>query len=157
MTKPLELHINGQTRSVLSDPETPVIYILRNELGLVGTKQGCSLGQCGACTILVEGKAERACTTAAESLQGKCITTIEGLEPSFIKDAFIVEQAAQCGYCIPGIIMTAAALVNENPVASREDIRAALKENLCRCGTHSRILKAIEMALQTKLERQSHA
>ncbi len=152
----LELHINGQTKRVQAEAETPFIYVLRNELGLVGTKQGCSLGQCGACTILVDGKALRACETATETLSGKSIVTIEGLKETFLQDAFIAEQAAQCGYCISGIIMTAAALLRTNPKPGKQEIKTALKDNLCRCGTHNRILKAIEKASQTHSESVRH-
>ena len=143
----LELYINGDLKRIQADPDTPFVFVLCHELGLRGTKQGCSMGQCGACTILVNGKAERACETATASLTGKTITTIEGLEESFIQDAFIAEQAAQCGFCITGIVMAAAALLKTNPTPTRQEIQTALKDNLRRCGTHTRILRAIENAV----------
>lgn len=147
-----KLHINGLEYSIDFEPSRPVLLVLRNDLGLTGTKAGCSLGQCGACTILVNGKAERACLTPAETLTGKPIVTIEGLEDHPLQPAFIDEQAAQCGYCITGIIMTAAGLLREQPSPSMADIKAALKDNLCRCGTHSRILSAISRAAEVMAE-----
>ena len=115
--------INEQEHSVNTDPATPLLYILRNDLGLIGTKAGCSLGQCGACTVHIEGKAARACLVSVENLAGKPITTIEGLDRHALQEAFINEQAAQCGYCISGIIMTASALLHEKPAATLVDIK----------------------------------
>lgn len=152
----LELNINGQPRTLHSELQTPFIYVLRNELGLMGTKQGCSQGQCGACTILVNGKALRACETATETLIGKDIITIEGLKESLLQDAFIAEQAAQCGYCISGILMRAAALLKSKPKPSRDDIKTALNDHLCRCGSHNRIIKAIQRASQDPDESPGH-
>ena len=151
---PVQTHlkINDLEYSVDLEPSRSVLFVLRNDLGLTGTKAGCSLGQCGACTILVNGKAERACLAPAETLTGKAIVTIEGLVDHPLQPAFIDEQAAQCGYCIPGIIMTAAGLLHEQPRPSMADIKAALKDNLCRCGTHSRILRAISKAAEVMSE-----
>lgn len=146
------LEINGLEYSVDLEPSRPILLVLRNDLGLTGTKAGCALGQCGACTILVNGRAERACLTPAETLTGKAIVTIERLEDHPLQQAFIDEQAAQCGYCITGIIMTAAALLLDQPRPSKADIKVALKDNLCRCGTHSRILRAISKAAEVMAE-----
>jgi len=149
----LTLHVNGETRHTVADPSTPVLFVLREIFGLTGTKTGCALGECGVCTIWVEGRAELACQLPVGDLGSRDVTTIEGLgghgglHP--VQQAFIDEQAAQCGYCIPGMIMSAAALLNTNPAPTREEILVALEPNLCRCGTHSRILQAIERAAET--------
>jgi nicotinate dehydrogenase subunit A len=143
----LVLHVNGAAREVAADPETPLLYVLRNDLKLKGARYGCGLGQCGACTVIIDGKAIQSCDVPVSAAAGKSVTTIEGigspdrLHP--LQRAFIGEQAAQCGYCISGIIMSTKALLDENPAPSDADIRAALARNLCRCGTHTRILRAI--------------
>jgi nicotinate dehydrogenase subunit A len=143
----ISLKVNGATRSVPAEPDTPLLYVLRNDLELNGAKFGCGLAQCGACTVLVDGKAVRSCVTPIESLANAEITTLEGLgtidKPHPLQHAFIEEQAAQCGYCINGMIMTAKALLDRNPRPSETDVRQALAENLCRCGTHNRIVRAV--------------
>ena len=150
----LTLHVNGEARAVAAEPETPLLYALRNDLGLIGTRYGCGLGQCGACTVLIDGKAVQSCDVPVSAVVGKRITTVEalgsagdgedGLHP--LQRAFIAEQAAQCGYCVSGILMAAKALLDANPDPSDADIRDALTRNLCRCGTHGRILRAIRRA-----------
>lgn len=144
----LELTVNGVLRQVIADPETPLLYVLRNDLKLKGSRYGCGLGQCGACTVIVDGKALQSCDVPVSAVAGKSITTIEGIattdEPHPLQRAFIGEQAAQCGYCLSGIIMSAKALLDRNPSPSDSEIREALAGNLCRCGTHTRILRAIK-------------
>lgn len=143
----VSLTVNGATRSVPAEPDTPLLYVLRNDLELNGAKFGCGLAQCGACTVLVNGQAVRSCVTPIDSLAGAQITTLEGLgtldKPHALQRAFIAEQAAQCGYCINGMIMSAKALLDRNPKPSEADVREALAANLCRCGTHNRIVRAI--------------
>ena len=143
--------VNGKPVTVASEPDTPLLYILRNDLGLKGAKFGCGLGQCGACTVLLDGHAVNACDTPLWAVEGKSVTTIEGLSAEGALDglqqAFVDEQAVQCGYCIPGMIMSATALLRREPHATGEQVRAALERNLCRCGTHARILRAIERAI----------
>ncbi len=148
---PVTLRINGQTHEVASDPHTPLLYVLRDELQLNGPKYGCGVGQCGACTVLRGGRPLRSCIAPVGELGGAEITTLEGLggpggslHP--LQRAFLAEQAGQCAYCIPGMIMTAAALLQAKPRPSRQEIVAALDANLCRCGSHNRILRAIERA-----------
>lgn len=142
------LNVNGLEREVAADPETPLLYVLRNDLGLKGARYGCGLGLCGACTVIVEGKAVQSCDVPVSAVAGKAITTIEGIgtaeRPHPLQKAFIGEQAAQCGYCVTGIIMSAKALLDAKPKPTRGEIREALAKNLCRCGTHTRILRAIE-------------
>jgi len=144
------LTVNGESRSIKASPDTPLLYVLRDELGLNAAKYGCGLGQCGACTVMVDGKAVFSCITPVMLLEGRMITTLEGLgnpdAPGPMQRAFIAEQAAQCGYCIPGMMMRAQALLNRNPRASDEAIRSELQPHLCRCGTHMRILRAIRRA-----------
>src|SRR5262249_53285477 len=144
---PISLNVNGQSRSVPAEPDTPLLYVLRNDLALNGAKFGCGLAQCGACTVLVDGKPTRSCVTPIGSLRNAPITTIEGLgtieKPHPLQRAFIAEQAAQCGYCINGMIMAAKALLDGNPHPSEQDVRAGLDGNLCRCGTHNRIIAAV--------------
>jgi nicotinate dehydrogenase subunit A len=148
----MKLTVNGRVHEVEADPETPLLYVLRNDLALNGAKFGCGLGQCGACTVMVDGEAVLSCLTPLAVLEGKQITTIEGLgtldKPSPLQRAFIEEQAAQCGYCIAGMIMRAQALLQKNPRASDEQIRRTLSPNLCRCGTHMRILRAVRRAAE---------
>src|SRR3954462_8648983 len=146
----ITLTVNGRAHTVDVDPSTPLLYALRNDLGLHGPRFGCGLGQCGACTVHVDGKAMRSCSVPIASVSGEKITTLEGLgppaKPHPLQTAFIGEQAVQCGYCINGMIMQAAALLKVNPKPSEDDIRKALAENLCRCGTHTRILAAVKRA-----------
>jgi nicotinate dehydrogenase subunit A len=146
----MKLTVNGRDRDIASEPDTPLLYVLRDELELNAAKYGCGLGQCGACTVMVDGKAVLSCVTPIMLLEGKQILTLEGLgtaeQPGPMQRAFIEEQAAQCGYCIPGMMMKAQALLQRNPSASDEDIRRGLQTNLCRCGTHMRILRAVRRA-----------
>ncbi len=143
----VNLRVNGASRSVPADPDTPLLYALRNDLALNGAKFGCGLAQCGACTVLVNGKPVRSCVTPIGTLSNAEILTIEGIgtpeKPHPLQKAFIDEQAAQCGYCIAGMIMSAKELLDRNPRASEADVRAALAGNLCRCGTHNRIIGAV--------------
>jgi nicotinate dehydrogenase subunit A len=143
--------LNGRAASVESwDPAQPLLYVLRNELGLHGPKFGCGLGQCGACTVLVDGKATRACLTPVRQAANRSITTLEGLgtpeQPDRVQAAFIAEQAAQCGYCTNGMIMAAKSLLNQTPHPTLEQVKQGLAGNLCRCGTHTRILAAVMRA-----------
>ena len=146
----LRLRVNGQLREVSAAPDTPLLYVLRNELKLKGTRFGCGLGQCGACHVLVEGRKVAACDTPLWAVEGKDVTTVEGLGTAgrlgVLQQAFVDEQAAQCGYCVSGILMSATALLARNPDPSEADIRSALDDNLCRCGTHNRFVKAIQRA-----------
>jgi nicotinate dehydrogenase subunit A len=146
----IKLNVNGTDQTIDSDPDTPLLYVLRNDLKLNGAKFGCGLGQCGACTVMVDGKAVLSCVTPVMLMEGRRVTTVEGLgtidKPGPMQQAFIEEQSAQCGYCIPGMMMRAQALLQENPKANDQDIRQALEFNLCRCGTHMRILRAIHRA-----------
>ncbi|GLS45493.1 (2Fe-2S)-binding protein [Methylobacterium brachythecii] len=152
MGRPHSLTINGRSLSVsLDDPDTPLLYVLRNEVGLRGPRFGCGLGQCGACTIHVDGQAVRSCVTPLSSLKPEAkIVTLEGLgtpeAPHPVQAAFVEEQAAQCGYCINGMIMTSAAFLKDKPKPSEAEIREALVGNLCRCGTHARIVRAVQRA-----------
>ena len=146
----MKLNVNNAQHDVAGDPRTPLLYVLRDELKLNAAKFGCGLGQCGACTVMIEGKPVFSCVTPLALLAGKAITTLEGLgtpdNPAPIQRAFMDEQAAQCGYCIAGMIMRAQALLQEKPHASDAEIRAYLEPNLCRCGTHMRILRAVHRA-----------
>jgi nicotinate dehydrogenase subunit A len=147
MTK-LMLHVNGQERSVdVRDPDEPLLYVLRNALGLTGAKFGCGLGQCGACTVIIDGDAVRSCLMPVAKATGKKVTTIEGLgtpdKPHPLQAAFIAEQATQCGYCVTGMVMTGAAALARKPDLTREEAQRALAGNLCRCGTHERVLRAM--------------
>src|SRR5690349_16801139 len=146
----INLKVNGASHSVPADADTPLLYALRNDLALNGAKFGCGLAQCGACTVNIDGAAVRSCVTPIGSLDGKSITTLEGigtlekLHP--LQKAFIAEQAAQCGYCTSGMIMSAKALLDGNRSASDAEIRQAMAGNLCRCGSHPRIVRAIKRA-----------
>ena len=148
----LSLKVNGQTHSFDVDPTTPLLYVLSDDLGLRGPKFGCGLGQCGSCTVLVKGQAVRSCITAVESVQGVEIITLEGLgtvdKPHPIQKAFIEEQAAQCGYCLNGVILTAKAFLDKNPKATEKEIQEGMSRVLCRCFTHTRMLRAIGRAKQ---------
>lgn len=146
----LSLKVNGKTHSVDVDPTTPLLYVLSDDLGLRGPKFGCGLGQCGSCTVLVKGQAVRSCITAVESVVGIEIVTLEGLgtpeKPHAIQKAFIEEQAAQCGYCLNGVILTAKAFLDKNPKATEAEIQQGMSRVLCRCFTHTRMLRAIGRA-----------
>ncbi|SMF70378.1 Aerobic-type carbon monoxide dehydrogenase, small subunit, CoxS/CutS family [Xaviernesmea oryzae] len=146
----ITLNVNGQNHQVDAEPDTPLLYVLRDDLELNAAKYGCGLGQCGACTIMIDGKAALSCVTPLLVAEGREITTVEGLgtieNPGPIQQAFIEKQSAQCGYCIAGMMMSAAALLKHNPKPSDDDIRSALRTNLCRCGTHMRIMAAIKRA-----------
>jgi nicotinate dehydrogenase subunit A len=141
--------VNGGQHEVQAAPDTPLLYVLRNELELNGPKFGCGLAQCGACTVHVDGKPARSCSVPVSAVKGK-VTTVEGLgtpeKPHPLQQAFVAEQAAQCGYCANGMIMTAAAFLAQNPKPTEQQIRTALDGNLCRCGTHMRILRAVRRA-----------
>ncbi|HXE47004.1 MAG TPA: (2Fe-2S)-binding protein [Ramlibacter sp.] len=146
-----QLIVNGASRPVEAwDGDMPLLYALRNDLGLHAAKFGCGLGQCGACTVLVDGKPTRSCVTKISEAAGKQVTTAEGLgspdKPHPVQAAFIAEQAAQCGYCTNGMVMGAVALLKANPQPTREQAQAALAGNLCRCGSHDRVLKAVARA-----------
>src|SRR5438876_2756821 len=147
MADPITISVNGTSHTLSLAPETPLLYVLRNDLELNGAKFGCGLAQCGACTVLIDGKAVRSCVTPISALEKSAITTLEGLgsvdKPHALQQAFIEEQAAQCGYCINGMIMSAKELLDRNPRPSEADVRAALADNLCRCGTHNRIVRAV--------------
>jgi nicotinate dehydrogenase subunit A len=146
----ISLSVNGVDHQIDAEPETPLLYVLRDDLGLHAAKYGCGLGQCGACTVMVEGQAVLSCVVPVGLVGGKRVTTLEGLgtieRPAPIQRAFLEEQAAQCGYCIPGMMMRAQALLQQKPHANDTEIRAALRTHLCRCGTHMRIVKAIRRA-----------
>jgi nicotinate dehydrogenase subunit A len=148
--QPTSFTVNGTLVSVTADAETPLLDILRNHLGLVGTKFGCGQEQCGCCMVLVDGQAEKSCGKALSTVAGKEIVTIEGLgtreRPHPLQQAFLDEQAGQCGYCLPGILISAKALLDHNRAPSRAEIGAALDDNICRCGSHTRILRAVERA-----------
>jgi len=148
----ISLKVNGQTHSLDVDPTTPLLYVLSDDLGLRGPKFGCGLGQCGSCTVLVKGQAVRSCITAVEAVQGLEIITLEGLgtvdKPHPIQKAFIEEQAAQCGYCLNGVILTAKAFLDKNPKATEKEIQEGMSRVLCRCFTQTRMLRAIGRARQ---------
>jgi len=148
--QPISLIVNGKTHTLDVDPTTPLLYVLSDDLGLTGPKFGCGLGQCGSCTVLVKGQAVRSCITAVETVQGLEIITLEGLgtveKPHPIQKAFIEEQAAQCGYCLNGVILTAKSFLDRNPKATEKQIQEGLSRVLCRCFTHTRMLRAITRA-----------
>ena len=144
----IPLRVNGKTYSVETEPEMPLLYALRNDLQLNGPKFGCGLSQCGACTVIIDGAAIRSCVTPVAAAQNKAVTTLEGLgntkKMHKIQQAFVDEQAIQCGYCINGMIMTTKALLDKNPKPNDTQIKEALAGNLCRCGTHLRIVRAVK-------------
>jgi nicotinate dehydrogenase subunit A len=151
MSQQFDLTINGRTVSVeVANEETPLLDVLRNHLGLTGTRFGCGLEQCGCCMVLIDGAPEKSCARPIWSVAGKAVTTIEGLgtpeRPHPLQRAFLEEQAGQCGYCLSGIIVSAKALLDRNPSPSRAEIASALDGNICRCGTHNRILRAVAKA-----------
>lgn len=139
--------VNGRVREVCAEPDTPLLYVLRNHLGLKATRFGCGLGVCGACLVLVDGHPTYSCDTPLWSVDGKEVTTVEGLgadgEPHPVARSIVAHQAAQCGYCMSGIVVRAARLLAENPDPSDADVRAALDQNLCRCGSHNRVVRAV--------------
>jgi nicotinate dehydrogenase subunit A len=142
--------VNGQAVEVGDDDDTPLLDILRNHLGLKGAKFGCGLEQCGCCMVLIDGEPAKSCGRALSTVAGKSVLTIEGLgtpqAPHPLQTAFLDEQAGQCGYCLPGILVSAKALLDQNPAPTRREIAEALDDNICRCGSHIRILKAVERA-----------
>jgi aerobic-type carbon monoxide dehydrogenase small subunit (CoxS/CutS family) len=146
----MELLVNGGRRTVASDPERPLLFVLREELSLTGTKYGCGEGQCGACTVLLDGAAVRSCLTPLRAAQGKQITTIEGLAPAGqlhpVQEAFLEADAMQCGYCTAGMIMSSASLLRKTRQPSDAEIRRGLEGNVCRCGSYPRIVQAVRMA-----------
>jgi len=149
--KPIEFSVNGKNVSVsLDNEDTPLLDVLRNELGLVGTRFGCGLEQCGCCMVLIDGAPEKCCTKPTSSVAGKRITTVEGLgdaeHPHPLQRAFLDEQAGQCGYCLAGILISAKALLDKSPSPSLAEIAQALDGNICRCGSHNRIMRAVEKA-----------
>jgi nicotinate dehydrogenase subunit A len=151
MSKVFAFTVNGKPVSVsLDNEETPLLDVLRNELGLVGTRFGCGLEQCGCCMVLIDGAPEKCCTKPASSVAGKQVLTVEGLgnteHPHPLQQAFLDEQAGQCGYCLAGILISAKALLDKNPKPSRAEIAQALDGNICRCGSHNRIMRAVEKA-----------
>ena len=151
----VSLKVNGKTQVVDTDPETPLLYVLRDDLKLNGPKFGCGLAQCGSCTVIMDGNAIRSCVTPVKAASNHPVTTLEGLGSTKklhpIQKAFIDEQALQCGYCINGMIMTAKALLDKNPKPTDSQIKQALAGNLCRCGTHTRILRAVKRASGQKV------
>jgi nicotinate dehydrogenase subunit A len=151
----ISLKVNGKSRVVDADPDTPLLYVLRDDLNLNGPKFGCGLSQCGACTVIMDGKAIRSCDTPVKTAANRPVTTLEGLgsvkKMHPIQKAFLDEQAMQCGYCINGMIMTTKALLDVNPKPTDSQIKEALAGNLCRCGTHTRILRAVKRASGQKV------
>jgi nicotinate dehydrogenase subunit A len=146
----ITLKVNGQTRTVQSDPDTPLLYVLRNDLELHGPKYGCGLGQCGSCTVIMDGEAVLSCLVTVSQAQNRNITTLEGIgsvdRPHPLQEAFLAEQAAQCGYCSNGMIMAAKALLDKSPHPTEAQIKTALEGVICRCGDHNRILRAVRRA-----------
>jgi nicotinate dehydrogenase subunit A len=146
----ITLRVNGTSRTLDADPQMPLLYALRNDLELKGPRFGCGKGQCGACSVLIDGAVVRSCVTPMSTVGNRPVTTLEGLgssaKPSVVQAAFIEEQAAQCGYCINGMVVAATALLKVNPQPSETQIREALATHLCRCGTHTRIVKAVQRA-----------
>jgi aerobic-type carbon monoxide dehydrogenase small subunit (CoxS/CutS family) len=151
-TTSIKLRINGQERSVTTPPERPLLEVLREDLGMTGTKFGCGEGQCGACSVLVDGKRVFSCRTSVAKVEGRQIQTIEGLATGDrlhpIQEAFLAENAFQCGYCTPGMVMATVSLLNETPNPSEEQIRAGMNRNLCRCCSYTKVLQAVRRAAQ---------
>lgn len=150
----ISLRVNNRAKVVNTDPTTPLLYVLRNDLELHGPRFGCGLGQCGACTVILEGNAVRSCSVPVSEAENRSITTLEGLgtleHPHPLQAAFIEEQAAQCAYCMNGMIMTAKVLLDKNPHPSDDQIKQALNGNLCRCGSHLRVIRAVKRAASVK-------
>ena len=159
MMRPTRLIVNGAATSVTADEDTPLLDVLRNHLGLKGTKFGCGLEQCGCCMVLVDGMPAKSCGKPVSAVAGKAIVTIEGLgtpdRPHPLQQAFLEEQAGQCGYCLSGILISAKALLDRNPSPSRVEIAEALDDNICRCGSHNRILRAVARAAERMREGAS--
>jgi nicotinate dehydrogenase subunit A len=155
---PIRLNVNGRIHEVGATPDTALLYVLRNDLELNGPKYGCGLGECGTCAVLIDGVAARSCVIPIEGCVGRAITTLEGLgtrdQPDPVQEAFIAEQAAQCGYCLNGMIMTAKALLARNPHPTKHQVMEALRYNLCRCGAHVEIVRAVMRASGASLEAQ---
>ncbi|MFI4948757.1 MAG: (2Fe-2S)-binding protein [Alphaproteobacteria bacterium] len=155
----VSLTLNGAPVSVTADADTPFLDVLRNHLGLMGTKFGCGAEQCGSCMVLIDGKPEKSCGKALSTVAGKTVLTIEGLgtpeHPHPLQQAFLDEQAGQCGYCLSGILISAKALLDGNPSPSRREIALALDDNICRCGSHARILRAVELAARRMAEGEA--
>jgi nicotinate dehydrogenase subunit A len=145
----IEFVLNGEVRAVAADPDTPLLYALRNDLGLMGARFGCGLGLCGACVVHVDRVPVPSCDTPLWSVAGKTVTTVEGIAPHPVQQAFLDEQAAQCGYCVTGIIMTAAALLESERRPDEETVAAALDRHLCRCGAQQRMVRAIVKVAET--------
>jgi nicotinate dehydrogenase subunit A len=141
--EPVALVVNGTEHEVVCDPDTPLLYVLRNDLGLVGAKFGCGLGLCGACNVLVDGHPVHSCDTPVWAVAGKQVTTVEGLSGHPLQETFVEQQALQCGYCTAGMVVTAAALLEREPDVEEDGVRRALDGNLCRCGAHNRIVRAV--------------
>jgi len=156
--EPIELTVNGRRHALQVPADAPLLAVLRNDLGLNGPKYGCGLGQCGACTVLVDGRAARACVMPVSGVAGRSVTTLEGLgsreAPHPVQRAFIEAQAAQCGYCLNGMIMSTVALLARNPAPTEAQVRDALSHNLCRCGTHVEILEAVGLAAKLLADAQ---
>jgi len=150
MEKTIEFRVNGQSRTVTTDPERPLLEVLREDLGLTGTKYGCGEGRCGACTVLIDGRSMSSCMTPVGDAEGQSIVTIEGLAPADklhpVQEAFLAEGALQCGYCTPGMIMTVAGLLQERPDPSDTEIRSVMEKHLCRCCGYPKIIKAVQRA-----------
>jgi aerobic-type carbon monoxide dehydrogenase small subunit (CoxS/CutS family) len=159
MATSFKFAVNGQTRSIQSDPETPLLTVLRDDLGLTGSKYGCGEGQCGACTVLLDGAPRRSCVLPISAAAGKSVTTIEGLEQSGrlhpVQQAFLDAEAFQCAYCTSGMIMSSVALLKQNPNPTPSDIAQALQGNICRCGAHPRVIEAVERAAKAAREQRS--
>jgi aerobic-type carbon monoxide dehydrogenase small subunit (CoxS/CutS family) len=155
MEKKISFELNGKKTELVIDPTNTLLWVLRNQLGLTGTKYGCGMGFCGACTVLIDNEAIRSCTLPVGDVAGKKITTIEGLEKNGklhpVQQAFVDHDALQCGFCTPGMVMNAVALLNKNPKPTRQDIISGMEDNLCRCGAHVRIVQAVETA-STKMK-----
>ena len=155
MKESIVLRVNGKTHTLKIDPTTPLLYVLRNQLELNGPKYGCGLQQCGSCMVLLDGKAQPSCMITVKSAKDHVITTLEGISPNEnmlhpVQEAFVHEQAAQCGYCLNGMVISAVSLLNENPHPNDIQIRDGLQRNLCRCGTHARIINAVKRAASAK-------
>jgi len=159
MEQSFKLVVNGQTHSVQADPDISLLTILRDHLGLTGSKYGCGEGQCGSCTVLLDGAPRRSCVTPVSAAAGKSITTIEGLEESGrlhpVQQAFLDAEAFQCAYCTSGMIMSSVALLKQNSNPTQSEIEQALQGNICRCGTHPRIIEAVQKAAQASREQRS--
>ena len=150
MEKTIRFVLNGKKTEILVDPTNTLLWVLRNQLGLTGTKYGCGMGFCGTCTVLIDNEAVRSCSLPVGDIEGKKVVTIEGLEKNGklhpVQKAFIEHDALQCGFCTPGMILNAVALLNKNPKPTRQDIATGMEDNLCRCGAHIRIIQAVETA-----------